>query len=389
MERERRLVRPHVLGSMAHASMLGQAGLITRDEARRLTRGLAELLETRPDLGAAAGHSDPRGTVVAHLVARVGPDLARKLDIGRGRADQLLTDLRLWTRTAILDTLDALVALRQALVEVAERHGGQLMPGYSGLQRSEPLLLAHHLIAYVEMFYRDGNRLRENYVRADILPLGAGEGAGVADAVDRVYLASLLGMHTSTRNSLDAVGDRDFVVEHLASLAIIAMHLSRLAEEVLLWSSAEFGFLDPRVQVATAGGRPPLTDLAQHVRGRTGTVYGALMAMLTTLKGLPVGYSHDLQADPGPYFDAVDTVQQGLETCTTLIVEAHWHPDRLAEAAGPDATGRVAAAAIRGGTAPDQVLPAVQESYDRINTLRTWLTEQRARQPTVERLLQE
>lgn len=390
LPRERRLLRHHLIGSIAHARMLGYAGIIPTAEVRTLMRGLAELLERPPELGDPAQHEDLHGTVTAALTRTLGAELASKLERGRGRADQTLTDLRLWAREVILDAAETTTILRQALIEAAERQGEQLMPGYTDLQRRQPILLAHHLIAYVEMFYRDGARLRETYVRADILPLGAGDGGGVPDPVDRAHLAELLGMHTTTRNSVDAVGDRDFVVEHLATLAIIAMHMSRLAEDFILWSTAEFGFLElDGPPSAPSGGPPPSgLDLAAVVRGRTGQVYGALMATLTTMKGLPLSYHRDLHEERAAYFDAVDTVHEGLEMCVALVARARWRTDRLARAAADPLTAAlVATLDVRGGTAPARVLPAVQESYARVDVLRTWIAEQRALLPTVERLL--
>ena len=382
---ERGLLRQHIIASIAHARMLGRQGILAAADARRLMRGLAELLESPPESSEMSGDGGLPGAVAAGLAQMLGADLTSQLEVGRGRADQFLTDLRLWTREAILDSADASVDLRKALVDAAERQGEQLMPGYSHLQRSQPILLAHHLIAYVEMFYRDGNRLRENYVRADILPLGAGDGAGVPYPVDRAYVAELLGMHTTTRNSLDAVGDGDFLLEHLASLAIIATHLSRLAEELVLWSSEEFGFIDPGEP--DGEGRP--VERAEQVRGRTGQVYGALMAMLTTVKGLPLGASRDLRIDTAPYFEAVGAIQQGLELCTSLIANARWRTESLGRAA--NAPGLAARAVgdfdVRGGTAPSRVLAAVQESHGRIDGLRVWIAERRAKLPIVERLL--
>ena len=215
-----------------------------------------------------SGERSLQGAVDAVLASRLGPVAEKLASLGSSH-DQMTTDLRLWTRDAILEACDMIVALQRALLAVCERHGMSVLPGYTRLQRTEPVLLGHHLLAYLEMFYRDSNRLRETYVRADILPLGAGAIAGATYPLDRRYLASLLGMHTSTRNSLDAVGDRDYVVEHVAHLALVAMHLSRLAEDLVLWSSSEFGFVELGEPPKTGAG-PPSDREHQPLSSRCG-----------------------------------------------------------------------------------------------------------------------
>ena len=330
---DRRLFAWDVLGSIAHARMLGRQGIIGGSDAAALVSGLADLLQHPPSLDGA--YEDIHSLVEAELGGRVG-EAAGRLHTARSRNDQVATDIRLFVRSALIEGTAAVVDLQSAIVEVARHHGASIMPGYTHLQRAQPVVLGHHLLAYWEMLERDAGRLRDAYARADVLPLGSGALAGSPYPLDREYVAQRLGFSTVSRNSLDAVADRDFLVEHLAALATIAMHLSRLAEELVLWSSAEFGFVALDESLTTGSSIMPQKrnpDVAELLRGKTGRVYGALVSLLVTLKGLPMSYNRDLQEDKGVYFEAVDLVHDGLALAAAMLRGATWRTDRLASAA--------------------------------------------------------
>jgi argininosuccinate lyase len=273
--------------------------------------------------------------VEATLAERIG-EAAGRLHTARSRNDQIATDIRLFVRSALVEGVGGILELQTALIQAAEQHGQVVMPGYTHLQRAQPVLLGHHLLAYVEMLDRDSSRLRDAFVRADVLPLGAGALAGSPYPLDREYVARLLGFSAVSRNSLDAVSDRDFLAEHLAALAITAMHLSRLAEELVLWSTAEFRFVALDESFTTGSSIMPQKrnpDVAELLRGKTGRVYGSLVSLLVMLKGLPMSYNRDLQEDKAPYFEAVDIVQDGLALSAAMLASASWITDRLARAA--------------------------------------------------------
>jgi argininosuccinate lyase len=330
---DRRLFEWDVLGSMAHAHMLGRAGIIGADDAATLVDGLGQLLRTPPALD--GPYEDIHSLVEADLARRVG-QAAGRLHTARSRNDQVATDARLYARAALIEGVARIVELQSVLLDVAQQHVETILPGYTHLQRAQPVNLAHHLLAYWEMLERDAARLRDCYLRADVLPLGAGALAGSPYPLDREYVARLLGFSQVSRNSLDAVSDRDFLIEHLGALATIAMHLSRFAEELVLWSTAEFGFLALDESFTTGSSIMPQKrnpDVAELLRGKTGRVYGALLGLLVTLKGLPMSYNRDLQEDKAPYFEAVDVVHDGLALTSAMIGGAVWRSDRLAAAA--------------------------------------------------------
>jgi argininosuccinate lyase len=269
------------------------------------------------------------------LRERIG-EPAGRLHTARSRNDQVATDVRLFARATLVEGVEGILDLAQALLDQADQHGQAIMPGYTHLQRAQPVLLGHHLLAYVEQLERDAGRFRDAYARADVLPLGSGALAGLPYPLDRDYAASLLGFSQCSRNSLDAVSDRDFLLEHLGALAIVAAHLSRLAEELVLWSTAEFGFLQLDEAFTTGSSIMPQKrnpDVAELVRGKTGRVYGALVSLLVTLKGLPLSYNRDLQEDKQPYFEAVDLVHDGLALAAAMLRSASWRTERLAQAA--------------------------------------------------------
>jgi argininosuccinate lyase len=269
---DKRLFEWDVLGSIAHARMLGRQGIIPEADAAALVAGLSGLLQQPPPLDGA--YEDVHSVVEAELAARVG-EAAGRLHTARSRNDQVATDTRLFVRSALIEGSAAVVELQSALVGVADALGAAIMPGYTHLQRAQPVTLGHHLLAYWEMLERDAGRLRDAYPRVDVLPLGSGALAGSPYPLDREYVARLLGFSSVSRNSLDAVADRDFLVEHLAALATLAMHLSRLAEELVLWSSAEFGFVALDESYTTGSSIMPQKrnpDVAELLRGKTGRV---------------------------------------------------------------------------------------------------------------------
>jgi len=320
---DRRLFQEDVQGSVAHARMLGARGIVRPGEARALVRGLGRVLrelesgrfrfrETDEDIHMA---------VERRLTELVGP-VGGKLHTGRSRNDQVALDLRLWLRGRVDALREGVAGVARALLDLAGRHRDAVLPAYTHLQRAQPVLFAHHLLAYVEMLGRDDERLAEARRRIDVLPLGAGACAGSAFPVDPRRVARELGFRAVFANSLDAVSDRDFVVEFLAAAALTLVHLSRLGEDVLLWTSREFGFARLTDRVATGSSIMPQkrnADPAELLRGRVGRVVGSLVGMLTTLKGLPLSYNRDLQEDKEALFDAVDTLKGALGAAAALV----------------------------------------------------------------------
>ena len=335
---DRRLYREDIAGSIAHARMLGRQGIIPLEDARAIVDGLARLHAELDDQGGPSADAawEDIHTLVEVRLGELAGAAGGRLHTARSRNDQVATDLRLWTRQALCDSTAAVLQLQAALLARAEADRGLILPGYTHLQRAQPVLLAHHWLAYVEMLARDLGRLEDGYVRADVLPLGSGALAGAPYPLDRAYVAELLGFAQISANSLDAVSDRDFVVEHLAALALIAVHLSRLAEELVLWSSAEFGFVSMDDAYATGSSIMPQKknpDVAELVRGKSGRAVGSLVQLLVTLKGLPLAYNKDLQEDKEPYFRAVDDALACLRLSAEMLGTLRVQPERLARAA--------------------------------------------------------
>jgi argininosuccinate lyase len=334
------MVREDVRGSIAHARMLGQQGIISDDDAATLEQGLWQVLAEADsgELVLTVADEDVHTGVERRLREIVGP-VAGRLHTGRSRNDQVATDLRLWTKGALLALMSGVLDLAAALIDVAAAHGDAVMPGYTHLQRAQPVLLAHHLLAYVAMLRRDLDRLDDTYRRTDVMPLGSGALAGVTYSIDREATRRDLGFAAISENSLDAVADRDFVLDTLYACAMIAMHLSRLAEEIVLWASAEFRFLDLADTFATGSSIMPQKknpDVAELARGKTGRVYGHLVALLTVAKGLPLTYNKDFQEDKEALFDSVDTLVQTLDVLPPMLRTARWRADRMATAAIAD-----------------------------------------------------
>jgi len=335
---DRRLFKHDITGSIAHCQALHEAGLLSEQEAEQIRAGLSAIEE---EIGGGRfpfvpGDEDIHMAIERRLTELIGP-VGGKLHTGRSRNDQVTLDLRLYLR----DELGALVKtarqFQQVLLEQARRNLDVAMPGYTHLQRAQPVLFSHHLLAYVEMAERDKGRVRDLLARLDEMPLGSGALAGTNYPVDRAYVAQLLGFSGVTQNSLDAVSDRDFVIEALAALAILIMHLSRLSEELILWSSQEFRFVELPDAFCTGSSMMPQKknpDVPELVRGKTGRVYGHLMAMLTTLKGLPLTYNRDLQEDKEALFDAVDQVSDSLDILTKVVQGLTVNRETLGKAAG-------------------------------------------------------
>ena len=335
---DRRLYRHDIAGSVAHARMLAKQEIITQEDAGLIVEGLSRV---RQEIEANSFPWDPsledlHMNIENRLHQMIGP-VAGRLHTGRSRNDQISLDMRLYTKEVIGLTIDGLRGVQYALVALSERYPDALMPGYTHLQRAQPVLFAHHLLAYFQMLQRDAGRFRDGHRRADVLPLGSGALAGVAYPSDREFLARELGFTEVSANSMDAVSDRDFVVEYLAAASVSMMHLSRLAEEIVLWSSREFGFIALAEEYTTGSSIMPQKrnpDFAELARGKTGRVYGHLMGLLTVLKGLPLTYNRDLQEDKEGFFDTVDTLLATLGVFQGMLTGMRLDVDRVKGLAG-------------------------------------------------------
>jgi argininosuccinate lyase len=320
---DRRLYNYDIAGSIAHAKMLAKQGIISNKEAETIIEGLISIREEieQGKFEFKLELEDIHMAIESRLIEKIG-EVAGKLHTARSRNDQIALDLRLFTKEAIAGTISRLREFQQALIDLAEANKDLVMPGYTHLQSAQPVLLAHHLLAYFEMLQRDITRFGDCLKRVDFLPLGSGALAGVAYDIDREFLARELGFSRVSQNSLDAVSDRDFILEYEAAASICMMHLSRLAEEIVLWSSAEFNFIELDEAYATGSSIMPQKknpDVAELVRGKTGRVYGSLMALLTTMKALPLAYDRDMQEDKPGFFDTVDTLLSTLVVFTGMI----------------------------------------------------------------------
>ncbi len=331
-----RLYPQEIEGSKAHARMLAKQGIITDEEASRMLAALSEIKREmdQPDYPLDEVHEDIHSLVEKALVEKIGP-LGEKLHTGRSRNDLIAFDMRLYVREAVGKLQALLEELQRALVDLAERNAELIVPGYTHLQRAQPVLLAHHLLAYYEMLGRDRQRLQDSLKRVNILPLGSAALAGSTFDFDRTAAAAELGFENLSANSMDAVSDRDFVLELLFDASVLMMHLSRLSEELIIWSTREFGFVNLPDAFCTGSSIMPQKknpDLLELVRAKTGRVYGHLMALMTTLKGLPLTYNKDLQEDKEALFDSVDTTEQCLIVLTRLLKEISFDGERMKRA---------------------------------------------------------
>jgi argininosuccinate lyase len=335
---DRRLYRQDIAGSIAHARMLARQGIIPQPDADRIVEGLGAVREEieRGEFVWDQSQEDIHMAVEARLTEMIGAESAGKLHTARSRNDQVALDMRMFAREAIDRTAEMLRGLRSVLIAMSERHVDVILPGYTHLQRAQPVVLGHHFLAYQEMFERDTARFLDARRRTEAMPLGAGALAGVTYPIDPEWVARELGFTQVSRNSLDAVSDRDYLVEYHAAAALTMAHLSRLAEEIILWSTAEFGFVTLDDAFSTGSSIMPQkknADVAELGRGKTGRVYGNLIGMLTVLKGLPLSYNKDLQEDKEGFFDTYDTLIATLDLFTRMLPTIRVNAERMSEAA--------------------------------------------------------
>ena len=320
---DKRLYRQDIEGSMAHVKMLAKQQILTEQERDQILEGLAGILKDVEDgtLLITKEYEDIHSFVEANLIDRIG-DAGKKLHTGRSRNDQVALDMKLYVREEVQKTDALLKDLLTVTLHIMEDNLDTIMPGFTHLQKAQPITLTHHMGAYYEMFRRDRSRLSDIYKRMNVCPLGSGALAGTTYPLDREYTASILGFSGATLNSMDSVSDRDYVIEYLSALSTIMMHLSRFSEEIIIWNSNEYQFVEIDDAYSTGSSIMPQKknpDIAELVRGKTGRVYGALMSMLTTMKGIPLAYNKDMQEDKEMAFDAMDTVNSCLPLFTGML----------------------------------------------------------------------
>lgn len=318
-----RMYRQDIKGSMAHAEMLGRQGIIPKDDAALIVKTLGEILKDIENgkVEFSIDAEDIHMNIETILTERIG-DAGKKLHTGRSRNDQVALDLRMYLRDESDELIEMLKNTMTVLLDLASAHVDTIMPGYTHLQKAQPVTFAHHVMAYFQMFSRDLDRLTDCRRRVNVMPLGSGALAGTTYPLDREFVAEKLGFDAVTSNSLDGVSDRDFVIEFLSVLSMIMMHLSRFCEELVLWSSHEFAFVEMDDSYSTGSSIMPQKknpDVAELIRGKTGRVYGHLMSLLTTMKGLPLAYNKDMQEDKEAAFDALDTVKLCLPVFTNMV----------------------------------------------------------------------
>ena len=328
---DKRLYRQDIEGSMAHVKMLAKQGILTIKESDKILHGLLGILQDVDNgkLEITPEYEDIHSFVEATLIKRIG-DIGKKLHTGRSRNDQVALDMRLYIRDELKNTDKLLFELMKVLERIMEENLDTFMPGFTHLQKAQPVTLAHHIGAYFEMFKRDRSRLYDIYRRMNYCPLGAGALAGTTYPLDRKYTAELLGFYGPTLNSMDSVSDRDYIIEYLSALATIMMHMSRFSEEIIIWNSNEYRFVELDDAYSTGSSIMPQKknpDIAELVRGKTGRVYGDLMGFLTTMKGLPLAYNKDMQEDKEGVFDAIDTVTSCITLFTGMVDTMKFNKD--------------------------------------------------------------
>ena len=329
--------REDITGSIAHAEMLAKQGILTKEDREKIVSGLKEIAE---DFEAGKDLSEPADEdihmfVERLLTQRIG-DAGKKLHTARSRNDQVALDFRMYQKSLIADLDEKLAALDEALLHLAKENTETVLPGYTHLQKAQPVLFAHHLLAYYNMFARDRMRFSDCLARTDYMPLGAGALAGTTYATDRDFVREKLGFASLCTNSMDAVSDRDFAIEFLSCASTAMMHLSRLCEELIIWSSPDFGYIEMDDSYATGSSIMPQKknpDMAELIRGKTGRVYGDLMSLLTVMKGLPLAYNKDMQEDKEPVFDAYDTLSMSLLMMTGMLSTLKVNKERMAQSA--------------------------------------------------------
>ncbi len=334
---DQRLYKQDIEGSLAHITMLAKQGILADDERDAIINGLKSILADLENqtLQIDDSSEDIHSFVEANLIARIG-EVGKKLHTGRSRNDQVALDMKLYIRSEITELDHLLKELLQTLLHLMEEHIETYMPGFTHLQKAQPITLAHHLGAYFEMFRRDRDRLFDIYNRLNYCPLGAGALAGTTYPLDREFTAELLGFDGATLNSLDSVSDRDYLIELLSALSTIMMHLSRFSEEIIIWNTNEYRFVEIDDAYSTGSSIMPQKknpDMAELVRGKTGRVYGALFSLLTTMKGLPLAYNKDMQEDKELTFDALDTVKSCLPVFTDMIRTMRFRKDIMESSA--------------------------------------------------------
>ncbi|WP_129124691.1 argininosuccinate lyase [Geomonas oryzae] len=352
---DKRLYHQDIRGSIAHATMLGKQGIIPVADVEAIVHGLREILEKieAGDFDFSVSLEDIHMNIEARLSEKIG-DAGKRLHTGRSRNDQVALDIRLYMRDELVEISAYIDLLIDALIFQAEENLGVIMPGFTHLQTAQPILFSHHMMAYHEMLKRDKGRMEDCLKRTNVLPLGAGALAGTTFPIDREHVAELLEFPEVSRNSLDSVSDRDFALEFCAASSILMMHLSRFAEELILWSTSEFKFVDLSDSFCTGSSIMPQKknpDVPELVRGKTGRVYGNLMSLLTLMKSLPLAYNKDMQEDKEPLFDTIDTVKGSLKIFADMVREMKVNADRMkvAAAAGFSTATDVADYLVRKG----------------------------------------
>ena len=345
---DQKFFKQDVEGSRAHVKMLGSVGILTAEEAETILGGLDSIYKDVMDgkLEITSEYEDIHSFVEANLIERTG-DTGKKLHTGRSRNDQVALDMRLYVRDELDETRDVLIKLLKVLHRLMKEHVDTYMPGFTHLQKAQPVTLAHHIGAYMEMFKRDYKRLGSIRERMNECPLGAGALAGTTYQLDRRMTAELLGFDGPTLNSMDSVSDRDYVIEFLSALSLIMMHLSRFCEEIIMWNSNEYKFIELDDAYSTGSSIMPQKknpDIAELVRGKTGRVYGALTSLLTTMKGIPLAYNKDMQEDKELTFDAIDTVKGCIALFTGMIDTMSVNKDRMKDSAANGFTNATDAA---------------------------------------------
>jgi argininosuccinate lyase len=335
---DKRLWRYDIRGSIAHAKMLRKQGIIPAADADAIVRGLKEIASEIESgkFRFSGALEDVHMNIESALVKKIGP-AGKRLHTARSRNDQVALDLRLYLKEETADIIRLIKELQKTLLSLAESHTSTIMPGYTHLQRAQPVVLSHHLLAYVEMFQRDRERFGDSLSRIDVLPLGACALSGTTLPTDRTFVARELGFKKISGNSMDAVSDRDFAIEFISCSSLAVMHLSRMAEELVLWSTEEFRMIDISDSFTTGSSIMPQKknpDVAELVRGKTGRIYGNLIALLTLMKGLPLSYNRDMQEDKLPVFDTVDTLKACLTVMEEMLPEIRFNTERMASTAG-------------------------------------------------------
>lgn len=335
---DKRLYHQDIRGSVAHARMLGRQGIIPQEDVDRIVHGLVDILQQieAGQFDFSVGLEDIHMNIEARLSQKIG-EAGKRLHTGRSRNDQVALDIRLYLRDEIVEVVAYLDMLIDALLDQAEQNLDVVMPGFTHLQSAQPILFSHHMLAYVEMFKRDKGRLEDCLKRVNVLPLGAGALAGTTFPIDREYVAEQLEFPAVTRNSLDSVSDRDFALEFMSASSILMMHLSRISEELIIWSTSAFRFIDLSDGFCTGSSIMPQKknpDVPELVRGKTGRVYGNLIALLTVMKALPLAYNKDMQEDKEPLFDTIDTVKGSLKIFADMIREMRVNAASMERSAG-------------------------------------------------------